>query len=394
MPQVSIILPTYNRADTIRRAIESVQAQTFQNWELIVVDDGSTDSTAALVAHLDPRITLIWQTNRGFAEARNAGIRASTGNYLAFLDSDDEWLPHHLELCLAFLEAFPGEHFVGAELLEDFGQGRFVNHYRIETSEWYLGMATKVGSHMLDLPPGETDDYLRVYESREPIGDWGNQIVRRAGHPDASLYKGMIFEHLRWGYLIAVTASVVKRTAFEKVGLPESSYSTGSDYHFMAKLCRNFRANFLSIPTYVKHEFTSDGKIPRESHVATGATALSCAKDMLRSYEDLFWHARRNDQELCALRALRQFRIAQIAVQFGQRDAALQYLKKARQSFPGFWRPIALELFVRSLPQPEMSRKAFSALTKGPYACRQVINGELSFRMFCSKLRARITHEV
>jgi glycosyltransferase involved in cell wall biosynthesis len=98
MPKVSIILPTFNRADTIVRAIKSAQAQTFQDWELIVVDDGSTDNTAALIDGMDRRLTLIRQENRGFTEARNTGIRSAGGNYLAFLDSDDEFLPHHLEL--------------------------------------------------------------------------------------------------------------------------------------------------------------------------------------------------------------------------------------------------------------------------------------------------------
>src|SRR5215510_618603 len=112
MPPVSVIMPTFNRADTIKRAIRSVQAQTFTDWELIVVDDGSTDNTVALIEGCDPRLKLIRQENQGTAGARNAGLHASAGSYIAFLDSDDEWLPHHLELCVGFLEALPGEQFV------------------------------------------------------------------------------------------------------------------------------------------------------------------------------------------------------------------------------------------------------------------------------------------
>jgi glycosyltransferase involved in cell wall biosynthesis len=93
-------MPTFNRADTIKRAIRSVQAQTFTDWELIVVDDGSTDDTAARIEGCDPRLKLIRQENQGTAGARNTGLRASAGSYIAFLDSDDEWLPHHLELCV------------------------------------------------------------------------------------------------------------------------------------------------------------------------------------------------------------------------------------------------------------------------------------------------------
>jgi glycosyltransferase involved in cell wall biosynthesis len=107
MSLVSIVMPAYNRADTILRAIRSVQEQTYQDWELIVVDDGSTDGTATLIEGMDPRMKVIRQENRGFVGARNTGLEASTGEYIAFLDSDDEWLPYHLELCIAFFEEFP-----------------------------------------------------------------------------------------------------------------------------------------------------------------------------------------------------------------------------------------------------------------------------------------------
>ncbi len=392
MPEASVIVPTYNRADTIRRAIKSVQAQSFGDWELIIVDDGSTDETVSLVDGLEPRMILIRQENRGFAEARNAGIRASSGKYLGFLDSDDEFLPHHLELCIAFLKAFPDESFVSAELLEDFGEGRFVNHYRAETSEWYPQKASRIRSNNFGLPPGETDDYLRVYESREVIADWGSQIVKRTeNYQDAFLYRGRIFEYIRWGYLMALPATVIKRTVLETVGLPDASYRIGSDFHFMAKLCYHFRANFLSIPTYIKHELNTEGRVPAESHVATGATVLNCKEDMLRAYDDLFWGAARDDRELCALRGLRQFNIAQVALLVGRRDTALQYLKEARRSIPGFWGARVLELFVRSLPQPELSRKAWTGLNQAAYAWRQVLRRDLSLRMFLRKALARIT---
>lgn len=391
MPQVSIIVPTYNRADTIQRAIKSVQAQTFADWELIVVDDGSTDDTASIIDGLEPRMTVIRQENRGFAEARNAGIRASAGEYLAFLDSDDEFLPHHLELCIAFLEAFPDESFVGAELLENFGQGRFVNHYRTETSEWYPEKANRIRSDNFKLPAGDTDDYLRVYESREAIGDWANHIVTQIeGCQDAFLYRGRIFKCLHWGYLIALPATVLRRTALATVGLPDASYRIASDFHFMATLCRHFTANFLSVPTYIKHELTTEGSVPAQSHVATGATLLKCKEDMLRAFDDLFWQADSNDRDIRALRGLRLFTIAQAALQFGERKAALGHLKAARQSLPRFWEAMALELFVRALPQADLSRKAWTAMNKGAYVGRQLLHGELTPRMFLRKAVGRL----
>ena len=98
-PKVSVVIPVFNRPAAVRRAIESVLAQTCQDFEIIVVDDGSTDETPAVVAGLaDPRMTLIQhEGNRGGSAARNTGLRAASAEYVAFLDSDDEWLPRKLE---------------------------------------------------------------------------------------------------------------------------------------------------------------------------------------------------------------------------------------------------------------------------------------------------------
>src|SRR5262249_12087779 len=87
---VSVIVPTYNRAESSRAAIASVQRQPFVDWELIVVDDGSTDGTASLIEASDPRLVLIRQANQGVNAARNAAMLRARGRYIAFLDSDDE----------------------------------------------------------------------------------------------------------------------------------------------------------------------------------------------------------------------------------------------------------------------------------------------------------------
>ena len=98
-PRVSVIVPTYNRSHLIRRAIGSVLDQTYEDFEVIVVDDGSTDNTHDVVKDLDDaRIRYIrHERRRGPSAARNTGIRAARGEYTAFLDSDDEWLPRNLQ---------------------------------------------------------------------------------------------------------------------------------------------------------------------------------------------------------------------------------------------------------------------------------------------------------
>ena len=98
-PKVSVIIPTYNRAHLVGRAIRSVLNQTYQDFEIIVVDDGSTDNTEEVVKSFnDPRIRYIrHEENKGAAAARNTGIKAAKGKFIAFQDSDDEWLPKKLE---------------------------------------------------------------------------------------------------------------------------------------------------------------------------------------------------------------------------------------------------------------------------------------------------------
>jgi glycosyltransferase involved in cell wall biosynthesis len=98
MPLFSVIIPTFNRVQFCRAAVESVLSQEFRDFELIVVDDGSTDGTAEMLKHYGNRLRLLRQENQGQSIARNAGIAAATGDYVAFLDSDDQWFPWTLAI--------------------------------------------------------------------------------------------------------------------------------------------------------------------------------------------------------------------------------------------------------------------------------------------------------
>lgn len=97
-------MPAYNAAEFIAEAIDSVINQTFTGWELIVINDGSSDETEAIVkSFTDERIKLISQENKGLGAARNNGMEAAVGNWIAFLDSDDVWLPNKLQLQQRFI---------------------------------------------------------------------------------------------------------------------------------------------------------------------------------------------------------------------------------------------------------------------------------------------------
>ncbi len=92
MPEVSVVVPTFNRAKIVPKAIDSVLQQTYKDYEIIVIDDGSTDNTKAVLRNYDDKIVYRYKENGGISSARNSGIEIAKGKYIALLDSDDFWL--------------------------------------------------------------------------------------------------------------------------------------------------------------------------------------------------------------------------------------------------------------------------------------------------------------
>lgn len=135
-PVVSIIVPTYQRAHILGRAYQSVANQTFQNWELLIVDDGSTDGTEGIVNHWnrkDSRIRFLKRPEsrpKGPSACRNIGIENAQGTYVAFLDSDDEWLPQRLEAAVGFIEKSGVKAIYSGALV----QGKKANYMRASRS--------------------------------------------------------------------------------------------------------------------------------------------------------------------------------------------------------------------------------------------------------------------
>ena len=115
-PVLTVIIPVYNGERFLGAAIESVLHQTFQDYELIVVDDGSTDKTSNVVDAYKGRLKFLTQSNSGQASARNLGFRCSSGEYLAFLDADDLWYPNMLETEVMALEENPKSGLVYSDL--------------------------------------------------------------------------------------------------------------------------------------------------------------------------------------------------------------------------------------------------------------------------------------
>jgi glycosyltransferase involved in cell wall biosynthesis len=121
---VSVVIPTYNRVGLVTLAVKSVLAQTFRDFEVIVVDDGSKDGTQGAVTSLGSKVRYIYQRNQGTAVARNVGIAAARGEFISFLDSDDTFRPHNLELLFGQLERNPNAHVLHgwAETVDELGR--------------------------------------------------------------------------------------------------------------------------------------------------------------------------------------------------------------------------------------------------------------------------------
>ncbi len=149
IPNVSVIIPAYNRRDVIGRAIESVLAQSFQNFEILIGDDGSTDDTSEIVRqyqHKDSRIVLLrWEVNRGASWARNVLIERARSKYIAFLDSDDEWLPEILREQVGMMDRLPDEWCgvcCGARIIKEWnGAAREVMFAPTRTEMTYKNLA-------------------------------------------------------------------------------------------------------------------------------------------------------------------------------------------------------------------------------------------------------------
>jgi glycosyltransferase involved in cell wall biosynthesis len=192
-PLISIIIPTYNRASFLKEAIESVLAQTYENWELIIVDDGSTDNTSELVKKFtDKRISYLCQQNTGAPLARNKGIQKAKGDYIAFLDSDDIWLPQKIQ-----------------KQLEVFKISRF--------------------------NPGV------VYTGIQYIDYKGSPKKRKKN----SLYRGNIFYHLLRKNLTTTSAILAKKECFDECGLFDENLPCRQELDILIRISQYFAIDYV-----------------------------------------------------------------------------------------------------------------------------------------------------
>lgn len=176
MPKVSVIIPVFNCDRFIGEAIESVLAQTYRDFELIVVDDGSEDKTAERVKQYGDKLTYLYQPNSGQAKARNLGHANSSGEYLAFLDSDDRWYPQMLEIEAQALDANPqvGLVYSDVDIIDDDGS-LLQQHYLAQRAKKKKPFYSIIGFHSIPFPSASLKR---------------RNIFEKAGGFDVSFYQG------------------------------------------------------------------------------------------------------------------------------------------------------------------------------------------------------------
>ena len=205
MSKVSIIIPSYNRLPLLKEAVDSVLAQNFEDFELIVVDDGSTDGTADEMKKYGGRVRLLRHPeNRGVSAARNRGILNAKGKYIAFLDSDDLWVKGKLKIQVAFLEDNP--------------------HY----------------------PICYTDE---IWIRR------GKRVNPKNKH---AKYSGWIFEKCLPLCIISPSSVMMKKTLFSKVGLFDEALPVCEDYDLWLRISARFPVFFINRKLIIKRGGHSD----------------------------------------------------------------------------------------------------------------------------------------
>lgn len=236
---VSVIIPTYNRGHVILDAVHSVLAQTFDDFEVIVVDDGSDDDTSVRVRSIeDRRVTLVCGAHAGVSAARNTGIAAARGELISFLDSDDLWLPEKLEREVAFLDSHPDVDAVFSDA-EKLHGGRFTPSFVEETAVFSRRFASSAPSDGVSLPQREF--FLCLLEEVP----------------------------------IATIAFTVRRDVLGHAGPFDRSWSSFEDWEFYLRLAKRSRFGYL--PQVLAVIFVSGDSL----HLTDAAGGRSSMLDVL-----------------------------------------------------------------------------------------------------------------
>jgi GT2 family glycosyltransferase len=268
---VSVVVPTYNRAYCLARTLDSVLAQTHANFEIILVDDGSTDGTEDLVARSfgrDGRIKYIYQQNQGVTAARNRALAMSQGDYVAFLDSDDVWMPWKLEIQLACFRQCPEVGMVWTEMQAVGPRGEVVSNAYLRTMyhayRWFKNADLFPQSYALP----ETTLPRELAGIRVHVGD--------------------IFSQMVMGSLVHTSTVMLSRERLEMVGcFNEKLRVAGEDYDFHLRTCRQGPVGFVDVASIQYQTGMADQLTGQTYKVHASRNCITTVEEALRRDRDV-----------------------------------------------------------------------------------------------------------
>lgn len=236
---ISVIVPTYNRAHLLGAAIASVYAQTCQDFELIVVDDGSTDDTARVVGQFDHRLKYLRTDHVGVARARNLGMASASGEFICYLDSDDLYYAHKLAAQLAYLRRHPDTVMVYTEFSAFDADGfRDEFHLRTYHKSAYRRPAMR---------------YADLFDEHESLRENPAIVAAAVDHPHwlaREAHRGRLFDAFLQDTIVFTNSMMFRRSLLSSVGLQDPYFGHFHDQEFALRLCAAGPVAFLDNPTY------------------------------------------------------------------------------------------------------------------------------------------------
>lgn len=240
VPTVSVIIPTYNRARLLPHAIDSVLEQTLKDVEVLVVDDGSTDATDAVVRQYGNRVRYIKTYNGGVAHARNIGMRHAGGRLFAFLDSDDLYYPYSLELLVRLLDRFP-EAALACSEMSGFDDDGFIERYHLKRYH-----------HSAYRDPRVT--YDRMFSRAHPVSVLAPlPATLLKDDPDVAcrrVYVGNVFDTYLLKLVLCQNSVVMRRELVAEIGERNPAIRHWQEVDFLLRITRHHCVCFVDVPTY------------------------------------------------------------------------------------------------------------------------------------------------
>jgi glycosyltransferase involved in cell wall biosynthesis len=321
---VSVIIPTYNRAWSIERAIDSALAQSHTAMEVVVVNDGSTDATAEILARRygeDRRVKIIEQANSGVTIARNRALAEASGDYIAFLDSDDVWKPFKIELQLACLAAFPDIGMVWTDMEAVDPRGVVVDPAYLR--KMYGGS-------------------YRYFTNADLFDD--HRILPYCGGGVAA-YAGDIHSPMLMGNLVHTPTVLMTRRRFEQVGLFDLELRhAGEDYDYHLRTCREGRVAFVDVAT-IQYQVGMGDQLSKRSRAMAQGFLYTIQKAVAADGDRIRLPAWMLDDVFARAHAW----VAEVMVDEGERAAARRHYVLSLRHWPWQFRALS-QLALCTLP--------------------------------------------